>query len=74
MALARCETCGTPQGLKHNYAHAHDQVSPPDKLILCGAKGCARLARIWLTDDEELWYAQGVRIFRVLNRLAARVS
>jgi hypothetical protein len=68
MALARCAACGRrrPQGLKHNYKHPHEQISlPANHGVLCGAKGCARLAMIWLTDDEESQYVQGVRAFRV---------
>jgi hypothetical protein len=68
MALARCGTCGSPQGLKDNYAHAHGQISLPNKRVLCGAPSCIRLALIWLTDTEEQQYARGVRVFRVSNR------
>src|SRR5690349_6215188 len=68
MASARCETCGGPQGLKQNYTHPHDQIPLPNKHILCGGPNCARLALIWLTDEEEQQYLQGVRVFRVLSR------
>ena len=65
MALARCLTCGRPQGLKHNYTYPHEQISlPANHVVFCGAKGCTRLAMIWLTDDEEEQYVQGVRSFR----------
>jgi hypothetical protein len=66
MALARCETCGRPQGLKQTYTHAHALISL-DR-VLCGATGCTQLAMIWLTDDEEKQYVQGVRNFRVTYR------
>jgi hypothetical protein len=65
MALARCATCGRPQGFKLNYTHPHEQAPPANHVVLCGAKGCTRLAKIWLTDDEEEQYVQGVRDFRV---------
>jgi hypothetical protein len=66
MALARCVTCGSPQGLKHNYTHPHDQISlPANHVVLCGASGCTQLAMIWLTDDEEQQYVRGVRAFRI---------
>ena len=66
MALARCEKCGSPQGLKHEYTHPHDQVSSSSKKgLLCNARKCTRLALIWLTDDEEQEYLQGVRAFGV---------
>ena len=72
MALARCVTCGRghPQGLKRNYTHPHEQISlPTNQVVLCGAKGCTRLAMIWLTDDEEEQYVQGVRAFRVAHHV-----
>jgi hypothetical protein len=66
MALARCVTCGRPQGLKLNYTHPHEQTSLSAKhVVFCGAKGCTRFAMIWLTDDEEAQYVQGIRDFRV---------
>lgn len=75
MASARCKTCGEPLGLKQNYTHPHDQISSPSHAVLCGAPSCARLALIWLTDEEEAQYAQGVRVFRVSNRsLQAQVN
>ena len=76
MASARCETCGSPKGLKQNYTHSHDQIlSPPDKGFLCGAQNCTRPALIWLTDEEEQRYLQGVRLFRLSNRaVEARVG
>ena len=72
MALARCAACGRrrPQGLKHNYTHPHEQISlPANHVVLCGGKGCTRLAMIWLTDDEEEQYVQGVRAFRVAHHV-----
>jgi hypothetical protein len=66
MALARCATCGRPQGLKLNYTHPHEQISlSANYMARCGAKGCTRFAMIWLTDDEEAQYVQSVRDFRV---------
>ena len=69
MASARCETCGSPQGLKQNYAHPHHQISsPPKREFLCGAPSCTRLALIWLTDDEEEQYVHALRLFRIAHR------
>jgi len=64
MASARCEKCGSPQGLKQSYTHSHGLASP-EKRILCGTPSCTGSALIWLTDDEEQQYIQGVRAFRV---------
>jgi hypothetical protein len=74
MALARCKTCGSTQRLKQSYTYSHSVVSP--KRILCGAPSCTRLAAlIWLTDEEEQRYLQGVRVFRLPNRaVEARVG
>ena len=64
MASARCETCGHPQGLRHNYTHFHTPV-PSATSILCGAPTCNRPASIWLTDEEQQQYLRGVRKFRI---------
>ena len=66
MALARCEPCGSPQGLKQTYTYPHSVVSA--KRIFCGQPSCARPAMIWLTGEEEQRYRQGVRLFRLSNR------
>ena len=65
MALARCETCGRPQGLKQNYSHFHSPDSSRHRVILCGAANCTRRALIWLTDEEEREYRGGERNFRL---------
>ena len=62
MPLARCETCGCPQGLKHTYTTFHVSVG---LRLLCGAPTCTRLACIWLTDEEQLQYLSGQRSFRL---------
>ena len=73
MALARCETCGSPRGLKQSYTYSHSVVST--KRLLCGVPTCTRPALIWLTDEEEQRYLQGVRVFRLSNRaVEARVG
>jgi hypothetical protein len=75
MALARCEKCGSTQGLKRTYTHHHDQVSSPSKRgLLCNARKCTRLALIWLTDDEEQKYLQGARAFQVRHAGDARLN
>jgi hypothetical protein len=63
MASARCETCGRPQGLKHNYIHLHTPVAR----VLCGAPTCIRSACVWLTDQEEREYLHGLRSFLLSN-------
>jgi hypothetical protein len=68
MALARCTTCGGPQGLKRNYTHFHVPVSSETNNVLCGSPNCARRASIWLTDEEERQYSCGERSFRIPSR------
>jgi hypothetical protein len=68
MALARCESCGCPRGLKQDYVYFHAAASPLSRNVLCGSPTCARPASLWLTDEEEQQYLGGQRIFRVSNR------
>lgn len=64
MALARCEECGSPKDLKQMYPYGHPLATLAQ--ILCGAPHCTRVAKIWLTDDEEQRYLQeGLRLFRI---------
>ena len=67
MALARCEKCGHPQGLKLNYNHLHAPAPSVSSRILCGVTTCNRPAYIWLTDEEEQQYLHGQRNFRLSN-------
>jgi len=68
MALARCETCGAPQGLKNNYPYVHNLVASVRGSILCCAPKCVRSACIWLTDEEQQQYLKGLRSFPCSNR------
>jgi hypothetical protein len=67
MALARCETCRCPRGLKRNYSHVYNLVAFVNSSILCGASTCIRSACIWLTDEEEQQYLYGQRSFQCSN-------
>jgi len=66
MALARCEGCGCPQGLKQDYPHFHCSILNGRRL-LCGSASCVRQAAVWLTEKEEHEYLAGQRTFRVAN-------
>ena len=68
MALARCETCGSPHGLKHKYPHSHTLAVSVRFDVLCGSPSCAHRAFIWLTDEEEQQYLSGQRSFAVSSR------
>jgi hypothetical protein len=68
MALARCEICGHPKGLKQNYTHFHTPASSVSDNVLCGSPSCTRRAFLWLTEEEEQRYLRGERFFRVAGR------
>jgi len=68
MALARCENCGSPRGLRRSYPHVHALAIPGNISVLCGSPSCARRALIWLTEEEEQQYFHGQRSFRISNR------
>jgi hypothetical protein len=68
MALARCETCGTPERLKNKYPHFHTLPYSVSIKILCGARSCAHRGFVWLTDEEERQYLAGQRDFRITKR------
>jgi hypothetical protein len=75
MALARCEHCGRPQGLKQDYNYFHELAYSANSRVLCGSTGCARPSCLWLTDEEERQYLSGHRNFRISNRsLAVQVE
>jgi hypothetical protein len=75
MALARCEQCGRPQGLKQDYNYFHKLAYSANGSVLCGSPGCARPSCLWLTDEEERQYLSGHRSFRISNRsLAVQVA
>jgi len=68
MAVVRCEICGSPKGLKHNYNHPHVLDISGNGGVLCGAPACIRLGGIWLTDEEERQYHSGRRNFSLSKR------
>jgi len=68
MAIARCEICASPKGLKHSYNHAHVLDISGNERILCGTPSCIRVGGIWLTDEEERQYGSGRRSFRLSYR------
>jgi len=73
-ALARCEACNPRDTEKSAYVHSHEVEAVQAKMIVCGARGCARPAKIvWLTEPEHHRYLLGERSFR-LARTSARVS
>jgi hypothetical protein len=68
MALARCESCGSPKGLKQNYTHFHNLASSENRTIVCGSRSCAHHGCMWLTDEEQRQYLYGQRVFHTSNR------
>jgi len=62
MALARCESCGRPTKTRWDYPHPHVSI----RRLVCGNNLCTRPAHLlWLTDEEERWYVEGQRSFKV---------
>jgi len=75
MAIARCEACGEPKDTKQRYPHHHTPTSiSAVPRIPCGAPNCARVALVWLSDEEEAAYHRGERSFRVLQHRAVHVA
>jgi hypothetical protein len=67
MALARCESCGSPKWLKQDYTHFHNLASSENRTILCGSRLCVHRGCLWFTDEEERQYLHGQRVFRMSN-------
>jgi hypothetical protein len=62
MAVARCEKCGQPVGLRFNYHHSH--VPKQETRLMCGAAECKRPIRyVWLSNPEQTQYDRGERVF-----------
>jgi hypothetical protein len=77
MAIARCEACGNPQGMKRSYLHPHTATTDArtgNPRILCAAMKCSRVALVWLTDAEQEEYRHGRRSFTVLRHYQAKVT
>lgn len=75
MAVARCEKCGPPQGMKLSYARSHKLAPDAKTRIFCGTGNCIKLALVcWLTDEEERQYLGGERRFAVPFRGRVRVT
>ena len=70
MAIARCEACGQPKGMKRDYPHPHTVIlETPSRhtRIVCGAVNCTRDALIWLKDAEEAEYVVACAAFEFYN-------
>jgi hypothetical protein len=62
MAIARCDKCGPPVGLKSSYGHPHE--AKVGRRLTCGATDCAQpVSYVWLSDAEEAEYVNGERFF-----------
>jgi hypothetical protein len=50
-----------------------EPVGYPDTALVCGAKGCAQPALIWLEPKEKTAYDSGARIFECFTGSAMKV-
>ena len=74
MALARCESCGAPNG--HTKTYSGKKYYPLGyrlTAVICGSKRCRQPALIWLSLEEERNYQKGERIFE-MDTAAAKVE
>ena len=67
MALVRCENHGKPKGRSRSYACSVKPLGWPDTAAICGRADCEKPGLIWLTENENLSYKQGQRIFEFNN-------
>ncbi len=68
MALARCEVCGQPSGLRCEYVWQVLPLGYPNSHLVCGAPNCAKPAVVWLTALEGEQYTHGQRAFQLPRR------
>jgi len=74
MAIARCER-HTPTGTKRNYRAYALPIGFPETAAICGRVGCEESARVWLTNDDQVAFQKGQRIFNIRTHSAKlRVS
>jgi len=61
--------------MKDEYPNAHiaTQAQAENRRILCAGTNCARIALVWLNDDEQERYHQGVRRFVVMRHNEVQV-
>ena len=62
MALVRCED-HEPIGRKHKYKAVLEPMTPPNKAVICGKKGCLKRGLVWLSNGEAEAYLKGARYF-----------
>lgn len=67
MALVRCETHGRPRGRKHDYVTAVRPIGYPKSAAICGSGNCVAPGLVWLTEEEDVAYRAGERVFPVPN-------
>jgi hypothetical protein len=67
MALARCNSCGHPNGKKGNTYSMGPRfpISHPASGVVCGTEDCLNPANIYLTEKEATEYDEGRRVFEI---------
>jgi hypothetical protein len=73
MALARCDE-HKPEPIEPDFVSYALPVGYPNTAATCDVVGCARPARLWLSQDERRTFEAGERVFKVAGGAALRVS
>lgn len=66
MALCRCLP-HRPYGRVHHYRYYCEPLCYPDTSSICGIQGCFQPGFIWLTEEENIQFLAGTRIFKYPN-------
>lgn len=74
MALARCEECGRPSGLRNEYVLRAQVIGYPNAALLCGRPNCTKPAMVWLTVVESNLYRNGHRLFALSHAGEVRLQ
>jgi hypothetical protein len=88
MAAARCKKCGKPErgkprGVEPGYSGRRYYTGPYypvagfelNPAIICGKRSCEEPAEeIWLKEEEEARYRDGIRIFDLNNYMGGKIK
>ena len=61
MAIVRCENCGAPKGVTHQYVASVKPLGYPNRAVLCCRRGCHKAGLVWLNEEDKANYDAGER-------------